>query len=144
MARTAPGEIKAALPADPPQSPEPFDAILADLDRIVMPGLSHFQHPNFFGYFPSNGELSSVLGDYVSTGLGVLGLSYVAGLGRAIGHSLAIGAILSYALAVGWQPSVVRAAVAGTFRVAPALIQPLYAPELVAYSAGSVLTIAPQ
>ena len=76
MARTAPGEIKAALPADPPQSPEPFDAILADLDRIVMPGLSHWQHPSFFGYFPSNGELSSVLGDYLSTGLGVLGLSW--------------------------------------------------------------------
>jgi glutamate/tyrosine decarboxylase-like PLP-dependent enzyme len=76
MARTAPGEIKAALPAEPPQSPEPFDAILADLDRIVMPGLSHWQHPGFFGYFPSNGELSSVLGDYISTGLGVLGLSW--------------------------------------------------------------------
>ena len=41
-----------------------------------MPGLSHWQHPRFFGYFPSNGELSSVLGDYVSTGLGVLGLSW--------------------------------------------------------------------
>src|ERR1017187_10720506 len=40
MARPAPGEIKAAPPADPPQSPEPFDVILADLDRIVMPGLS--------------------------------------------------------------------------------------------------------
>src|SRR6516164_4863308 len=53
MARTNPGDIKAALPADPPQSPEPFDAILADLDRIVMPGLSHWQHPQFFGYFPS-------------------------------------------------------------------------------------------
>ena len=76
MARTAPGEIKAALPSDPPQSPEPFDAILADFDRIVMPGLSHWQHPDFFGYFPSNGELSSVLGDYLSSGLGVLGLSW--------------------------------------------------------------------
>ena len=76
MARTAPGEIKSALPADPPQSPEPFDAILADFDRIVMPGISHWQHPNFFGYFPSNGELSSVLGDYLSTGLGTLGLSW--------------------------------------------------------------------
>ena len=76
MARTTPGEIKAALPPDPPQSAEPFDAILADLDRIVMPGLSHWQHPNFFGYFPSNAELASVLGDYVSTGLGVLGLSW--------------------------------------------------------------------
>ncbi|MEO8597778.1 MAG: pyridoxal-dependent decarboxylase [Candidatus Solibacter sp.] len=76
MARTAPGEIKAQLPADPPQAPESFDAILADLDRVVMPGLSHWQHPSFFGYFPSNGELSSVLGDYLSTGLGVLGLSW--------------------------------------------------------------------
>ena len=76
MARTAPGEIKAALPEDPPQTPESFEAILADLDRIVMPGLSHWQHPSFFGYFPSNGELSSVLGDYLSTGLGVLGLSW--------------------------------------------------------------------
>src|SRR5258708_5638108 len=76
MSRTQPGEIKAALPADPPQSPEALDTILADLDRVVMPGLSHWQHPAFFGYFPSNGELSSVLGDYLSTGLGVLGLSW--------------------------------------------------------------------
>ncbi len=76
MARTAPGEIKAQLPAAPPLDPEPFDAILADLDRIVVPGLSHWQHPRFFGYFPSNGVLSSVLGDFASTGLGVLGLSW--------------------------------------------------------------------
>lgn len=49
----------------------------------------------------------------VLIGFGVLGLAYVAGLGRAVGHTLAIVAILAYALAVGWQPSVVRAAVAG-------------------------------
>ena len=76
MARTAPGEIRAQLPASPPESPELFDAIFKDMDRIVMPGLSHWQHPRFFGYFPSNGSLSSVLGDYLSTGLGVLGLSW--------------------------------------------------------------------
>ena len=76
MARTEPGAIKAQLPAAPPDAPEPFDAILRDLDRIVVPGLSHWQHPRFFGYFPSNGLLSSVLGDYVSTGLGVLGLAW--------------------------------------------------------------------
>lgn len=76
MARTAPGEIKAKLPLEPPLEPEPFDDILADLDNIVMPGLSHWQHPSFFGYFPSNGSLSSVLGDMASTGLGVLGLSW--------------------------------------------------------------------
>ncbi|HTP31023.1 MAG TPA: pyridoxal-dependent decarboxylase [Candidatus Acidoferrales bacterium] len=78
MSRTAPGEIKAALPAGPPSSPESFESILADFERIVLPGLSHWQHPNFFGYFPSNGELSSVLGDYLSTGLGVLGLNWQA------------------------------------------------------------------
>src|SRR5215831_21347790 len=78
MSQSAPGEIKAALPAEPPASGESFDAILADFERIVMPGLTHWQHPNFFGYFPSNGELSSVLGDYLSTGLGVLGLNWQA------------------------------------------------------------------
>jgi aromatic-L-amino-acid decarboxylase len=76
MARTAPGEIKAALPAEPPAQPESFDEILRDLDRVIMPGLSHWQHPSFFGYFPSNGTLASVLGDFLSTGLGVLGLSW--------------------------------------------------------------------
>lgn len=76
MARTEPGEIKAQLPTHPPTAPEPFTDILEDLDSIVLPGLSHWQHPRFFGYFPSNGLLASVLGDYASTGLGVLGLSW--------------------------------------------------------------------
>ena len=76
MARTEPGEVKAALPSTPPQNPEPFAAILADLDRVVLPGLSLWQHPSFFGYFPCNGSLSSVLGDFASTGLGVLGLAW--------------------------------------------------------------------
>jgi aromatic-L-amino-acid decarboxylase len=76
MARTAPGDIRARLPAMPPHSSEPFADILRDLEQILVPGLSHWQHPSFFGYFPSNGLLSSVLGDYASTGLGVLGLSW--------------------------------------------------------------------
>ena len=50
--------------------------VLADLDRIVMPGMSHWQHPRFFGYFPANALLAGVLGDLASTGLGVLGLSW--------------------------------------------------------------------
>src|SRR5881396_377120 len=76
MARTGPGDVRRQLPARPPDGPEPFDAILRDLDEIIVPGLSHWQHPRFFGYFPCNGSLSSVLGDYVSTGLGVLGLAW--------------------------------------------------------------------
>jgi aromatic-L-amino-acid decarboxylase len=78
MARTAPGEVKAQLPAAPPAQPEGFDAIFRDLERVIVPGLSHWQHPSFFGYFPSNASLASVLGDYLSTGLGVLGLSWQA------------------------------------------------------------------
>ena len=76
MARTEPGDVKKLLPAQPPEQPEPFAAIVGDLDRIIVPGLSHWQHPAFFGYFPCNGTLASVLGDYVSTGLGVLGLAW--------------------------------------------------------------------
>ena len=76
MAQTAPGAIRAQLPACAPEQPESFETILQDLEKIVLPGLSHWQHPNFFGYFPSNGLLASVLGDYASTGLGVLGLSW--------------------------------------------------------------------
>ncbi|HEY2153444.1 MAG TPA: pyridoxal-dependent decarboxylase [Vicinamibacterales bacterium] len=75
-AQTEPGDIKAQLPSVPPATPEPFDAIMADFDAIVMPGISHWQHPSFFGYFPSNGTLASVLGDYLSTGLGVIGLAW--------------------------------------------------------------------
>ncbi len=76
MAGTSPGEVRAQLPATPPERPEPFAAILADLDRIILPGLTLWQHPRFFGYFPANASLASVLGDFVSTGLGVLGLAW--------------------------------------------------------------------
>jgi len=76
MAQTAPGQVKARLPGQPPDRGEPFENILRDLDDVVMPGLSHWAHPKFFGYFPSNGDLSSVLGDFASTGLGVLGLAW--------------------------------------------------------------------
>jgi aromatic-L-amino-acid decarboxylase len=76
MSTIAPGSIRAQLPKTPPHEPESMDAVFKDVEKIVLPGLSHWQHPRFFGYFPSNGELSSVLGDYLSTGLGVLGLSW--------------------------------------------------------------------
>jgi aromatic-L-amino-acid decarboxylase len=76
MARTEPGETRRALPASPPQHPETFEQILADVDRHVMPGITTWQHPKFFGYFPSNALFSSLLGDYLSSGLGVIGLAW--------------------------------------------------------------------
>ena len=78
MSATRPGEIRAALPAAPPEEPEPFAEVFADLDRVILPGLTHFQHPSFFGFFPANADLASVLGDYLSTGLGALGLTWQA------------------------------------------------------------------
>ena len=74
--RVAPGEVLAKLPVAPPDDPEGFDAVLADVDSLLLPALSHWQHPNFFAYFPSNGDLASVLGDFLSTGLGVLGIAW--------------------------------------------------------------------
>jgi aromatic-L-amino-acid decarboxylase len=71
-----PGDIKAQLPAEAPQRAESFDTILADMQRIIMPGLTHWQHPGFFAYFPSNSLPASVLGDYLATGLGTLGLAW--------------------------------------------------------------------
>src|SRR4051812_603445 len=75
--QVSPGDVRAALPAAAPEQGEPFSAVLADLDRVVLPGITHWQHPGFFGYFPANTSGPSVLGDLVSAGLGVQGMSWV-------------------------------------------------------------------
>jgi aromatic-L-amino-acid decarboxylase len=76
QALVKPGEIKALVPKAPPEQAEPVEALLADLDRVVVPGLTQWQHKRFFGFFPANALLSGVLADLVSTGLGVVGLSW--------------------------------------------------------------------
>jgi glutamate/tyrosine decarboxylase-like PLP-dependent enzyme len=73
-----PGDLKARLPKDPPEAAEPFERVLGDLDELVIPAITNWFHPSFFGFFPSNGDLSAVLGDIVSTGLGGVGLSWQA------------------------------------------------------------------
>ncbi len=75
--QVSPGDVRAALPPSAPEQGEPFSAVLADLDRVVLPGVTHWQHPGFFGYFPANTSGPSVLGDLVSAGLGVQGMSWV-------------------------------------------------------------------
>lgn len=74
LSRVAPGEVFSALPASAPELPEAFDAVLADLDRIVVPGLTHWQSPNFFAYFPANASGPSMLADLLSAALGVQGM----------------------------------------------------------------------
>jgi aromatic-L-amino-acid decarboxylase len=69
-AQTAPGSIFAALPDRPPQTSEPADAIFADLDALIMPGMTHWQHPRFFAYFPANASPPSVTAEIITAALG--------------------------------------------------------------------------
>ncbi|HLM62980.1 MAG TPA: pyridoxal-dependent decarboxylase [Acidimicrobiales bacterium] len=75
----APGEVRSWLPAAPPEAPEPFEQLLADLDRVVVPGTTHWQHPGFHAYFPANTSGPAILGDLVSTGMGVQGMLWQTG-----------------------------------------------------------------
>lgn len=75
-ARTEPGEVRSKLPTEAPEAGSSLEGWLGELDDIVLPGLTHWQHPSFFGYFPGNASLASVAGDLASSGLGVLGLSW--------------------------------------------------------------------
>ncbi|MGH9394743.1 MAG: pyridoxal-dependent decarboxylase, partial [Terriglobales bacterium] len=54
MSLVSPGDVRAALPPSPPEQGETFEAVLADVDRVLLPGLTHWQSPNFFAYFPAN------------------------------------------------------------------------------------------
>src|SRR4029078_12327931 len=78
LAPAAPGEIKAMLPAAPPQEAEPMDAILRDFDAAARRGITNWQHPRFMAYFPANSLLAGVVADLASTGLGVVGLTWAA------------------------------------------------------------------
>jgi aromatic-L-amino-acid decarboxylase len=74
LSQVTPGEIRASLPQDPPPHGEPFDALLNDIDRLILPGVTHWQSPNFFGYFPCNASGPAILGDLLSSGLGIQGM----------------------------------------------------------------------
>ena len=68
-ARTRPGDTLALLPAAPPEDPEPMEDVLEDLDTVVLPRLTHWQHPRFFAYFAANAAPASILADWVASAL---------------------------------------------------------------------------
>ncbi len=70
----APGDLLAALPPSPPQRGEAWEAIAADVDRLIMPGITHWQSPSFFAFFPANASAPAVLGELLSAALGVNGM----------------------------------------------------------------------
>jgi aromatic-L-amino-acid decarboxylase len=75
----APGDVRSWLPPRAPEHPEPFDAVLADLDRVVVPATTHWQHPGFHAYFPANTSGPGILADLVSGGLGTQGMLWQTG-----------------------------------------------------------------
>jgi aromatic-L-amino-acid/L-tryptophan decarboxylase len=76
MSQVAPGQVAAGLARHAPTAPEPFPDVLGDLEQVVVPGITQTQHPGFFGWFPSNASLSSVLGDIASSGVAALGITW--------------------------------------------------------------------
>ena len=74
LSAVAPGSIRAALPPNPPDKPESFDEMMDDVGHVIMPGITHWQSPNFFAYFPANTSFPSILGELLSAGLGVQGM----------------------------------------------------------------------
>jgi len=74
LAQVKPGEILSHLPQHPPRTGQPFAELLQNLDRSILPGVTHWQSPNFFAYFPANSSPPSVVGELLSAGLGVQGM----------------------------------------------------------------------
>jgi aromatic-L-amino-acid decarboxylase len=74
LSRAQPGEIRSKLPASAPEHGEPFEQILNDMESVVLPGITHWQSPNFYAYFPSNSSGPAILGELLSAGLGVQGM----------------------------------------------------------------------
>ena len=72
-----PGDVRARLPEHPPSEPESFDALLRDVRDVIIPGLTHWQHPSFFAFFPGNSSYPSILADLLTAGLGVQGMSWM-------------------------------------------------------------------
>jgi aromatic-L-amino-acid decarboxylase len=74
LSMVEPGQIRASLPAEPPPKGEPFEAILQDVETLILPGVTHWQSPNFFAFFPANASGPAILGELLSAGLGVQGM----------------------------------------------------------------------
>jgi aromatic-L-amino-acid decarboxylase len=74
LAQVRPGQIRATLPSEPPLHGEPFETILGDVAKRILPGITHWQSPNFFAYFPSNTSGPAILAELLSAGLGIQGM----------------------------------------------------------------------
>ena len=77
LSRAQPGQIRESLPPEPPANGEAFETILHDVEKLILPGITHWQSPNFYAFFPGNASGAAILGDLLSSGLGVQGMLWV-------------------------------------------------------------------
>jgi aromatic-L-amino-acid decarboxylase len=77
LSQAKPGDVRRRLPAAAPEDGEPFEAVLRDLDDVIVPGITHWQSPNFYAFFPGNHSPPGILGDLVSSGIGVQGMLWI-------------------------------------------------------------------
>jgi hypothetical protein len=104
LSTAQPGQIRASLPAEPPLRGEPFDAILADVEKLILPGITHWQSPNFFAFFPANNSGPSILGELLSAGLGLPDKFKSAGAGGGVIQDSASSGVLCALLAAREAP----------------------------------------
>ncbi|MGD0176440.1 MAG: aminotransferase class V-fold PLP-dependent enzyme [Candidatus Bathyarchaeia archaeon] len=71
LSRTRPGEIKSCIPKSPPEQPEPFEDVVKDFQKVILPGITHWNHPRFFAYFSITGSYPGVIGEMLSSALNV-------------------------------------------------------------------------
>ena len=72
-----PGDIRRQLAEHPPSAPQPFADVITDLEKVIVPGLTQWQHPDFFAWFPSNITYPSILGELMSAGLGINAMAWM-------------------------------------------------------------------
>jgi aromatic-L-amino-acid decarboxylase len=78
QARVSPGDVRAALPASPPEQGESFEAMLRDLDDVILPGITHWNHPRFFAWFANTGSEPGILAELLIATLNVNGMTWLA------------------------------------------------------------------
>jgi aromatic-L-amino-acid decarboxylase len=79
LAQVEPGELRAKLPASPPEEPEPFSVLLEDMDRLILPASTHWQHPRFFAYFATTGSEPAILAELLTATLNQVGILWRTG-----------------------------------------------------------------
>jgi aromatic-L-amino-acid decarboxylase len=119
LARVSPGEIRARLPPRAPDEPEPFSAVLRDLDEILLPGITHWQHPRYLAYFPSNTSEPAILAELLAATINSVSI-----LWRTAPAATELEAVVAawvgelLGLPAGWHGHIEDSASTGTFTAA--------------------------